>query len=290
MTRFEWELDVFLTSLRALDKETPVVLLFLEELPSVVEHFRGRYPNLEIHSYVDERTERNYLATVRPYLFWRYLSEDKNRERETYFQVESDVIFRKLPDFKTLLNTLPKGENVCLASDCSTYIDYKYLMGVQQGPYIVDKFSEILNISVEKIVETPGGGAQWLITNPTAQLWWHTWQDSQLIYDFLSPLNSNVQKWTAEMWAQLYNLVKFGWKVSLEKELSFCRPTDPIEEWKKAKMLHNAGVTGQLSHKLFYKGNYTYYSPFGKDLSWVDKTKAGWHYARAIEKAYNHIV
>lgn len=283
--RFKWELDVFLTNLRSLDQETPVVLLFLRENSAVVEHFRGRYPNLEIYVYEDDRKQRNYIPTIRPYLVWRWLSDHPEAQDEDYFQVDSDIIFRELPRFVRM----PLNGKRCWVSDCESYIGYKYLMGCKMGKEIVDRFAAILNVPVSLIRDTPGGGAQWLISKPTAQLWWHIWQDSQILYDFLDPLPSNIQKWTAEMWAELYNLAKFGWDVQISDELSFCRPTDPIATYEKVKILHNAGVTNQTKG-LFYKGAYLSISPFGENMGWVDRSKAGWHYAKAIEKAYNHNV
>lgn len=284
--RFQWELDVLLTNLRSLDPVTPVVLLFLREDSGVVDHFQGRYPNLEIFVYEDDRTVRDYLPTIRPYLIWRYLKQYPLAESEDYFQLDSDVIFRELPDF----SKMPLQGKVCWASDCSSYLDYRYLSSRKQGQHIVSRFAEILNLPVETIRKTPGGGAQWLFTRPTAQLWWHIWQDSQLLYNFLETVESDIQKWTAEMWAQLYNLAKFGWKVEITPELSFCRPTDLIVAWKSSKILHNAGVTGPLAGGLFYKGEYIHSSPFGVDLSWVSREKCSCYYAEAIKAAYDYIV
>ena len=287
--RFQWELDVCLTSIRSLDPETPIVLLFLEDSPSyreTVEHFRGRYGNLEIHSYSDERLYMHYPPTVRPFLMWKYLGEDKTREKEDYFQIDSDVIFREIPDFAAMLEGVGPDEKVCLASDCSGYLGWDYLISRQRGKAIVEKFAGILNISVEKIRTTPGVGAQWLITKPTGQLWYHVWKDSEILYDYLIRLDSDIQKWTAEMWAQLYNLVKFGWRVEASEELAFIRPTDPIGDWEKVKILHNAGVTGPAAGKLFFKGKYDRRTPFGDDLSFVDSTKAGKKYAEAVARVY----
>lgn len=284
--RFKWELDVLLTNLRALDPLTPVVLLFLREDSGVTDHFRGRYPFLEIYEFEDDRTMRNYLPTIRPYLIWRWLKDHPEAENGTYFQIDSDVVFRELPDF----SLLPTNEKACWVSDCSSYLGWGYLTSRTNGRYIVERFSEILSLPVEKLRTIPGGGAQWLYPRPTAQLWWHIWQDSQLLWDFMDPLDSDVQKWTAEMWAQLYNLAKFGWEVKVSRELAFCKPTEPIDRYHETKILHNAGVTAELSGSLFYKGEYIYSSPFGKDLSYVTPEKASWHYARAIERAYNHNV
>lgn len=276
--RFQWEVDVALTNIRSLDPDTPIVLLFTEDDMGVVNHFEGRYPNLEIHHYPDGRRDKRYPPTTRPYLVYKYLQEDPRRERETYFQIDSDVIFREIPDWQAI-DIQPKE---CVASDCGGYLDYNYLITRENGQKIVQGFADILNIDVSIIKETPGGGAQWLISQPTAQLWYHIWQDSDALYNFLGPIKSDIQKWTAEMWAQLYNLRKFGYTVRLHPELDFCRPTDDIKMWDIVKILHNAGVTGPSAQSLFFKGKYTHNVPFGEDFSWVRRDKAGLKYVEAI--------
>jgi hypothetical protein len=82
------------------------------------------------------------------------------------------------------------------------------------------------------------------------------------LWEFLKPIASDVQKWTAEMWAQLYNFAKFGYRVEIAPELDFCRPTDHIGEWERVKILHNAGVLAG-DDGLFYKGAYLDRSPLG---------------------------
>ena len=278
--RFQWELEVVLTNIRSLDKTTPIVLLFDEADMAVIDYISRKYEGLEVHHYPDERPDKSYIPTIRPYLWWRYLSEDSNREQDTYFQIDSDIIFREMPDWSKFDLT---GKR-CYASDCSGYIDYEYLSTRTQGDYIVRRMAEILSVDVEVIKNTPGGGAQWLITRPTAQLWWHTWQDCDLIYQFLKPLDSDIQKWTAEMWAQLYNLAKFGWEVQIDPELDFCRPTDDIKMWDMVKILHNAGVVGESAQSLFFKGKYVKQTPFGEDFSWVRRDKAGLKYVEHIKK------
>ena len=278
--RMQWEIDVFLTNLRSFDTETPVVLLFLEENSSVIDHFRGRYPNLEIHSYRDTREKRNYIPSIGPFLMWNYLKEDKNRELCNYLQVDSDIIFRELPDF----DKMPLNGKVCWGADCDSYIGAGYLATRTKAKEIVSKFSEIMNMSVDTILDTYGIGAQYFIYRPTAQLWWHTWQDSQLIYDFLEPLQSDIQKWTASMFSELYNLVKLGWEVKVSPELDFCRPTDNVLQYEKVKILHNAGVLTTDESKMFFKGRYTDKTPFLEDFSKLDPTKASIKYVEAIKK------
>lgn len=281
--RFQWELDVCITNIRSLDKKIPIVLLFLRGEPTgmeTIKHFQGRYENTEIHAYLDKRDNKSYPATTRPYLIHTYLKEDPKRENENYFQIDSDVIFRELPAF----SKMSLNGKICWGSDCSSYIDYNYLIGCEKGEKIVEGFSKILNFQENQIKHIPGIGAQFLMSNPTAILWWHIWRDSQLIYDYLTPINSNIQKWTAEMWAQLYNLHKFGWEVKIAPELDFCRPTDLIEKWDEVKILHNAGVVGPKTRNLFFKGKYDRETPFGQNFDSVDKKKASLRYVQAIER------
>lgn len=277
--RFQWELDVFLTNLALLGSDVPIVLLFTEEYMPVVQHFRSRYPSAEIHSYPDNRLIKNYTPTIRPYLFWKYLEEDPAREAETYFQVDSDIVFRELIDF----SNIPIRGNSCIVSDCAGYIGVDYILSCQSGEHIIKSFAEMAGITLEQAMQIPGGGAQWLIERPTAALWEKIFNLSQRMYDFLGPINTNLQKWTAEMWGQLYALTSMGWTVEVSPELDFCRPTDPIEVWSKVKILHNAGVTPELSNKLFYKGAYIDKSPIGADFSWVSQDLAGKKYVEAID-------
>lgn len=268
-----------LTNIRSLDKTTPIVVLFAQYDPGVVSHIMGRYENLEVHVYLDNRPDKSYIPTIRPYLWYQYLLEDPSREQETYFQIDADVIFREMP---SIIYSKIKG-NKCIASDCSGYIDGKYLSSRRLGLEIVENFAKILSIPPKLIMDTPGGGAQWLISNPTSQLWWHIWQDSDLLWKYMEPLDSDIQKWTAEMWAQLYNLAKFEWDVLISPELDFCRPTDPLTDWERVNILHNAGVTGTVARELFYKGTYTDKTPFGDDFSFVNREKAGIKYVEAIQ-------
>lgn len=278
VTRFKWELDVVLTNIRSLDTETPIVILFTKNDLGVIQYIKDKYDNVEVHAYDDERAAKGYIPTIRPFLWYKYLSEDKSREEDTYFQIDSDIIFREMPDW----DKIGIKDKECVASDCSGYIDYNYLSTRTHGEAIVEGFADILSVDTDLIKETPGGGAQWLISKPTAELWWHIWQDCDNLYNFLAPINSDIQKWTAEMWSQLYNTAKFGWHVRIDSELDFCRPTDDIKMWDIVKILHNAGVTDERQQSLFFKGRYDRCEPFGDDFSWVRRDKAGLKYVEAI--------
>lgn len=275
--RFQWELDVLLTNIRSFG-EHKVVLLFTRNDASVIEYICNKYSNVEAHVYED-RGDLSYVPSVKPWLWYKYLSEDKSRENDTYFYIDSDVIFREMPDFENLGG----DENTWVGSDCGGYIDYDYISSRVRGTEVVEYFATLTNLTKDDIKHTPGAGAQWYITNPTAEFWLKVYNDSNNIWRYFTMLDSDIQKWTAEMWAQLYNTVAFGKKVVISPELDFCRPTDDVKMWDMVKILHNAGVVGE-SRDFFYKGKYVESTPFQDDLSFVRRDKASIKYVEAINK------
>lgn len=282
--RFQWELETVLTNILSLDGKADIVCLFGrvddEDSNGVVEYLSNRYPTVEMHLYNDARSEKMYHPTIRPYLWHLYLSEDPIREQDIYFQIDSDIIFRELPDF----TKIPYDEKTWYGSDCAGYIDYQYLKTRKLGDEIVDNFASILGVDRKVIENTEGVGAQWILVKPTAEYWKKVLEDSDRLYQYLQPLKSNIQKWTAEMWAQLYNASYFGIEQKIHAELDFCRPTDDVKMWDMVKILHNAGVLGSADEYLFYKGKYDRKTPFNDDLSYVRRDKAGIKYVDALKE------
>ena len=53
---------------------------------------------MEVHVYSDADRERTYIPSVKPFLWMKYLEEDKTREQGSYFYIDSDVLFREIPE------------------------------------------------------------------------------------------------------------------------------------------------------------------------------------------------
>lgn len=229
--------------------------------------------------YPDERDNKSYIPSVRPWLWWKYLSEDKTRENEQYLYIDSDVIFREWLDF----TAIGADANTWAGSDCGSYIDYDYITGCENGTAIAERMAAITGITVDQMKGVPGAGAQWVITNPTAEYWKRVYEDSNRIWLYFSGVNSNIQKWTAEMWAQLWGMVREGKTVVMPKELDFIMSTNPVEDWDKVKILHNAGVTGS-DDGWFFKGMFTDQTPLGQDWSHIRTDKATIKYVEALQK------
>lgn len=272
-----------LTNILSLDSAADIVVLFgimQSGKTDTINHIVSRYPNVSVHAYHDTRKDKSYYPTIRPFLWYCYLTEDSKREKETYFQIDSDVIFRELPDF----SRIPLTSTTWYGSDCSVYIDGKYLASCENGELIIDGFAQILGVPRQVIETTEGVGAQWLLCQPTAEYWLKVYNDCNKLYHFLEPIDSNIQKWTAEMWAQLYNAPYFGIEQKIHPELDFCRPTDDIKIWDEVKILHNAGVIGELGKTMFFKGKYSSHTPFGEDLSYVRRDRCSIRYVQALQK------
>lgn len=274
--RFQWELEVLLTNIRQFTG-MEVVLLFSEHNFAVPIYLRDKY-RCSVFVYVDNRDDKGYIPSIRPYLWARYLAERPEAEAETYLYVDSDIIFREWPDFATL----DVGPKRWFASDCSGYIGADYVLSRKNGLAIAEKMAEITGITVDQLKATPGAGAQWVIQNPTAAFWERAYRDSNAIYSYFSGVDSDIQKWTAEMWAQLFGMTREGIDVVINhEELDFCLPTDPVGKWDTVKILHNAGVIG--SGDMFFKGAYSDTSPLGQSFGEVRTDKATIKYVDAIK-------
>lgn len=255
------------------------MLLFSEHDSSIPIYFEEKY-NVEVHVYKDDRDDKEYIPSIKPYLWWRYLEEDSSRENERYFYFDSDVILNK----RINLRKLPSKDDVWYCSDCNGYLNLDYIRSCKNGNKILNEMARIINVTVESLetINSNSGGAQWVLKNPTAEYWQKVYRDSNRLCSYFNTVDTNLQKWTAEMWAQLWNMMYFNIGPKVHHELDFCFATDPIENLKSVKILHNAGVTKQDTD-LFFKGEYVNKEPFGEDLSFVDQSKCSAAYVQAIE-------
>lgn len=281
--RFEWELEVVITNLKNLNV-TEVVLLFAEFDPSVSFNLLKKYPYLKIFIYKDLRDDTSYIPSIKPYLWYRFLEANKEYENEDFLYIDSDVIFREMINYEQFLTS----GNVWYGSDCSGYLSYDYILSTTNGKQTLNDMSKIVGISLDAIKEIGDNciGAQLIVRKPKAIYWKKVYEDSNKLHHYFNGIDSNIQKWTAEMWAQLWNLPYFNIVPKIDKEFNFSWATDDITEWKKCKIYHNAGVLPEMEN-LFFKGFYTDCTPFDDDLTYVDDKKCSYHYARAIEMVKN---
>ncbi|WMU07951.1 hypothetical protein vBCtySFA88_00019 [Clostridium phage vB_CtyS-FA88] len=287
--RFKWELDVCLNNLKTLGV-TNIILLFTKYNATVPKYFEDKY-NAQCFVYPDDDTSKKYIPSVKPYLFWQFLKHNPQYENEDFFYMDSDVIFRELPNFSKFI----KNDKIWYGSDCTGYLGTEYIDG--KGKDLVTKMSNLVGVNETDIRKycKVAPGAQWLIRKPQAKYWHKVYIDCIILYRFFcknEPIYIDahglgytpIQKWTAEMWAQLYNMPLFGIMPMISNELEFCWATDDIKRWYETKIYHNAGVTSDMRDHLFFKGAYVRESPIGKNFNWVNKNKCSCKYVQAMLK------
>lgn len=277
--RFQWELEVLLCNIRKFT-DIEVVMLFAENVFTVPMHFRKKRG---VSVFVYPNTHEEYVAANRPYLLWQYFKENPGAEKETYFYIDSDIIFREWINCATL----NLGTNKVVGSDCSGYISYEYIKSCKNGDIIAKKMADICGITVEQMKGVPGIGAHIFLPGSTAAFWERSYHDSKAIFDYLSGVETDLQKWTSEMWAQLWGWVREGKEIVASPELNFIRPTDAADAFNQVKILHNAGVLPEMSYEYFFKGEYVNRSPFGRNFDHVREDKATIHYVHAVQAVLN---
>ncbi|WP_461217369.1 hypothetical protein [Lactococcus cremoris] len=251
--RFAWELHTVINSLSKLgvDKKD-IILLFAKEDDSVLMEFN----DCKVYSYEDDRFDKSYIPSIKPYLFYRYLSEDSERENETYVYLDSDTVILDLEAFK-----VPATKSRWYCSDTISYIGLDYIKSVTNSSRTLEVMTDAIKVPIEWLesIQNNSGGAQWVIKNPRAGYWHDVYVNSIVLYRAIEPLETTLQKWTAEMWAQLWTMYHYGITPKVSKKLDFAWSTD--DELGNKKIIHNAGVTEDMD--LFFKGIYLDTPPLG---------------------------
>ena len=248
---------------------------------------------INVHTYKDERTNKTYIPSIKPYLISKWL-EQYPQFGNCFFLHDADIIFRELPNFDELLN-----DNISYLSDTIGYIGYEYIMDccrryekqhptTNQGQLLQEMCDVIgIDVNIVKDNQLNSGGGQYIIKNTDHKLWEKIYNDSTPLYSQMLdyqkryPINSGqIQFWTAEMWSVLWNLWLYGIETKITKELDFSWATDNIDVYNKKPILHMAGVTDNLKLTKFYKGEYINIDPIQKlketpnHFDYIDKNNA----------------
>ena len=257
---------------------------------------------INVHTYKDERTNKTYIPSIKPYLISKWL-EQYPQFGNCFFLHDADIIFRELPNFDELLN-----DNISYLSDTIGYIGYEYIMDccrryekqhptTNQGQLLQEMCDVIgIDVNIVKDNQLNSGGGQYIIKNTDHKLWEKIYNDSTPLYSQMLdyqkryPINpGQIQFWTAEMWSVLWNLWLYGVETKITKELDFSWATDNIDVYNKKPILHMAGVTDNLKLTKFYKGEFINVDPIEKlkqnpkHFDYIDKNNATIKYVDVIK-------
>lgn len=249
-----------------------------------------REKGYNVHFYLDERDEKGYIPSIKPYLVHKWI-EQYPEYGEIFFLHDADIIFRELPDYSKLLD-----DEFCYLSDTKGYIAYNYLIDCcrryesahpqSQINQLLQEMVDIVGIDIDCVASNQdgSGGGQYIIKNTTSENWYKIYDDSNKLYfqmlDYqkrfpISP--GEIQFWTAEMWSLLWNLWCFGKETKIIGDLDFSWATDDIHFYEKKPILHMAGVTENLKNSKFYKGEFIENNP-------LDRLKEDWNYFNYVDE------
>lgn len=277
--RFKWELEVLLTNLKQFG-DFDIILLFnktTDSDPTVPPFLYEKY-GVQSFVFLDGRMTKRYIPSIRPYLLWQFFEKHPEFEDEQFLYIDSDIIFRQWPDFATC----PFDPSKVYGADVNSYIGLDYILKKQKGPEIAQKMADICGITVDQMRGVPGIGAQLVLSGTNAAFWERAYHNSNEIYNYLLPLVSDIQKWTAEMWAQQWGWVREGKTLVIAPELNHSCPTDTIDKYYDRNILHNAGVPE--AGEMFFKGGYKDKLPWDEDFSDINPNLATVFYVEAIKK------
>ena len=277
--RFEWEIEVAIYALFKIGiAKEDIVILFSKHSDEVVKNIEKLGVN--VHVYDDKRFDVSYIPSIKPYLMYRYLEEDRLREKETYFFMDSDVIVKEEIKIKNPL------EGVWYGSDCGGYLNYDYIAQCEDGQQLIKDMAEIVGISIDDVkrMNKNSIGAQYIMSKPTSEYFKKVYEDSIKLWLYVKDRQTNYQKWCQEMVATLWNMPLFDVMPRAKKEMEFTWATDSIEKWNENKIYHNAGVTQDMKD-MFFKGDYINKDPFNEDFSHINKDAASYEYTKLITEA-----
>lgn len=273
---FHWQTKVYIHNF--IEKgvkphQIHVLFVILNDSQPSEESLSLKQLGVNVHHYEDTRIDKRYIPTLRPLILSKWLKENPQFGK-CYFYHDSDIVFRVLPDFNSMIE-----DNICYLSDTTSYIGYDYLKEccgryedehkVLSENKLLYLMSDIVGVDIETIKNNQknSGGAQYLIKGTDYTFWDKVYKDSERLYDTLIhfhksyPIQNGLQIWTSDMWGVLWNLWYLGKETEVTDKLSFSWATDTVEQYENKIILHMAGVTPDLKHSKFYKGDFITLNP-----------------------------
>ena len=263
------------------DLKLEVVILHETEEPSIWAKKLSEKFNVSIYKITNDSPE-GYKAQFKPLGTYLRISDTLKPTLENVLSIDSDVILNKHIDYHNLLES-----NSWKMSDCSSYLNYDYLKKNLSDDQI-RQLGDIVGISLDEIKSMNNvGGAQYIYSNVTEnkEIIKKIADDSVKMYSLLEEFvnsGSKIQKWTAEMWSQAWNIHKSHEYVIEKDSMSFAWATTPISEKNKYAFTHFAGSPQEEGtfRKTKHGGNI-----FKEDLKYVTyKENCAYHWFTLIEK------
>lgn len=266
------------------DLKLEVVILYETKEPSIWAKKLTERFNVSTYK-IENKSSDNYKAQFKPLGVYLRINDSLKPKLENVLAIDSDVILNKHIDYHTLVES-----KTWKMSDCSSYLNYDYLKKNLTDEQIA-KLGNVVGISLNEIKSmTSVGGAQYMYINVTENkdTFKKMADDSVKLYSLLNEFansGSKIQKWTAEMWSQAWNIHKSHNYIIEKEAMSFAWATTPISEKDNFTFTHFAGSPQQEG--TFKKTKHTS-NIFKEDLNYVTyKENCAYHWLTLIERYKN---
>lgn len=264
-----------------------------------------QFPEAKLFYYFDEDNILDkirmvdYIPLLRPYCLERHFREYPELENNAIWYIDSDIILSKPFDFSQYLE-----DEICYLSDTKSYLNSDYFDGKIKDVRpdkleefkkidVLDSLAKICGITREVCENNKNatGGAQYLLKNINANFWKKVFDRCMVIRSFLyyhrqginfqyfESEDKGYQSWATDMIAVLFTLWEEGKITETPEEFNFNWATDPIQNWEKYFIYHDAGGSsfyrndGKELVQLFNKRSHQYVNNlctyFEDDLSFV---------------------
>jgi len=302
VTKFKWQLEVAITNLTSLGVSPKDIFIILLDVPDGDPTTK---PTLEKYGVNVYQYPQNavlfykywYIPYVKPYGLYLFFNEHPEAIPYTYMYQDSDVIYRELVD-ESKLNV---DATHWTGSETGSYTGLAYIES--KGDSLVKLMADKVGVT-EDVIRGLGEhvpGAQVVFNSPNPDWFKASAELCGELYSYLGSIEPEfkkmyaeqghpdtypIQRWTAQMWTDIWIPANAGIHMSTSPELDFCFATDTMETMNKRKIYHDAGVSAD-DKDMFFKGKYDHgLEPFGQDFSYVNKNKASYLYVQAIEKVH----
>jgi hypothetical protein len=305
---YAWQIEVMLTNFRdcGIAKDFSVNCLFAynknesdwKEKVATIKKVEERMTGVaEFFYYEDTRKYPiSYISSIRPNILKQHFKIFPKLSERAIFYHDCDIVFTKYPDF--LNEELLQNDMTWYVSDTKSYISYSYI--ISKGEDVLNKMCDIVGInpSLVKYKEEESGGAQYLLKGIDWRFFEKMESDCEVLFKDINILNAEKKKsdpnhhelqiWCADMWAILWSGWMRGYTTEIIPELNFCWATDRAERWHEVYIFHNAGVTSESAHRLFFKGAFTSNLPFLETGETYDRGTASYKYFSIIKSIGNN--
>jgi len=227
-----------------------------------------KYNMVRFFFYQDSREAVTYISSIRPHILKKHFAAHPELSDEVIFYHDCDIVMTKPPNWDQFMD-----DDTWYMSDTRYYISADYIKSKKFGIY--ENMCKIIGIdeAIPAANELNSGGAQYIMKNINAEYWEKVEDDSNKLYQYFldhlvehpeSPEYHPIQKWTADMWAVLWNAWYFGHETKVVEEMAFAWATEGPDRWASRTIFHNAGVVQEFAvrDRLFFKGEHQAAPPY----------------------------